>query len=315
MNQTSNKKVSIIIVNWNTGNLLDKCLLSISRFSNSLVKSVVVVDNNSDDQSYNCVKLYKNVELIRLEKNYGFAKACNIGAKNCNSDYFLFLNPDARLTKLTLVGLVEYMDSPESKDIGISGAQLLDNNGQVTYSCSRFPSLSRYLFYSIGLVKIFPSLGSPMRDWSHASNREVDQVMGALFFVRSSLFYSLKGFDERFFVYMEEVDFSFRAKLQGSKSFFLASVNAYHVGGGSSDKVKAKRVFYSRRSRILYMAKHYSIFQTIATIFISISIEPLSKIIFGIIKLSMFSVIESIQSYLMLLRWLPNMLFRKNWQT
>ena len=137
MNQASNKKVSIIIVNWNTGNLLDKCLLSISRFSNSLVKSVVVVDNNSDDQSYNCVKLYKNVELIRLEKNYGFAKACNIGAKNCNSDYFLFLNPDARLTKLTLVGLVEYMDSPESKDIGISGAQLLDNNGQVTCSCSR----------------------------------------------------------------------------------------------------------------------------------------------------------------------------------
>tara|TARA_B100000900_G_scaffold380278_1_gene365870 strand:- start:759 stop:1667 length:909 start_codon:yes stop_codon:yes gene_type:complete len=301
-------------VNWNTGNLLEECLYSISRFNNSLVKKIVVVDNNSDDQSFNCVKSYKNVELIHLEKNYGFAKACNIGAKNCNSDYFLFLNPDARLTKLTLPGLVQYMDSPESKNVGISGVQLLDNNSQVTYSCSRFPTLFRYFCYSIGLLKIFPAFGSPMRDWPHTSNGEVDQIMGALFFVRSSLFISLKGFDERFFVYMEEVDFSFRAKLQGNNSFFLASVSAYHVGGGSSEKVKAKRIFYSTRSRILYMAKHYSVLKTIATIFISISIEPLCRIIFGIIKLSTYSIIEAIHSYLMLIRWLPNMLFRKNWQ-
>ena len=97
-----------------------------------------------------------------------------------------------------------------------------------------------------------------MREWNHEESREVDQVMGAFFLVRQKLFEEWGGFDERFFVYLEDVDFSSRARRVGWRSFYMAGVKAYHKGGGTSEQIKSTRLFYSLRSRILYSYKHFS---------------------------------------------------------
>ena len=304
-------RISIIIVNWNTGFLLEKCLESLRSFGDGFIKSIIVVDNNSNDQSQTCSNFFENVKLISLDKNYGFAKACNIGAKHCQSDYFLFLNPDTCLLDGALEKVVSYMDLPKSKNIGICGVQLLDDNNQVTFSCSRFPSLSRYFFYILGLTKIFPAFGSPMAEWAHNTNREVEQVMGAFFFVRKDVYVRLNGFDERFFVYMEEVDFCYRAFSKNIKSFFLSNIKVYHKGGGSSENVKAKRIFYSTRSRIQFMIKHFSKTQALAVIILSIVLEPISRIFFALLNFSLKRLVEGLFAYLMLLIWIPT-IFKRN---
>jgi len=304
-------KIDIIIVNWNTGKLLDECLNSIDKFGKDYISSIIVVDNNSQDDSHLCSNQYDKVELVSLKNNYGFAKACNIGAKKCNSNYFLFLNPDTRLKENTLKNAIDFMDLNDSKNYGICGVQLIDDFGKVAASCSRFPSLSRHFYYSTGLSKFFPNLGSPMREWLHHTTRVVDQVMGAFFLIRRNVFLELNGFDERFFVYFEEVDLSYRAMLKNYKSIFFSNSQAYHLGGGSSSKVKAKRIFYSQRSRILYAFKHYSKMNIICTLIISFIIDPISRTVFSLLNFSYKYLIESWTAYLMLLRWLPNIFFKQ----
>ncbi len=300
-------KIDIIIVNWNTGEFLNKCLDSIKKYGGDQISSTTVVDNNSDDSSHNCVQNYENVTLINLTKNLGFAKACNVGAMNSKGKYYLFLNPDTRLEKDTIRKVVHFMELESSKNIGICGVQLYDDSDLPTYSCCRFPSLSNHFFYATGLSKFFPNLGAPMREWEHTDSRKVDQVMGAFFFIRAKLFIDLKGFDERFFIYYEEVDISYRARLRNCKSFFLSDARAYHFGGGSSRNVKAKRIFYSQRSRILYAFKHYSVLSCFFTIIISLFIEPISRILFSLLNFSMKGFTEGLKAYIMLAVWAPNL--------
>ena len=143
-----------------------------------------------------------------------------------------------------------------------------------------------------------------MRDFSHDIDREVDQVMGAFFLVRSELFFKCDGFDERFFVYYEEVDFSKRIADLGYKSMFLSRSHAFHVGGGASRNVKAERLFYSIRSKFLYALKHFnkpSIIIVIVSIFI---VEPITRTIFNLIQINIKGIKETFRAYTMLLSWL-----------
>lgn len=296
--------VDIVIVNWNTSDLLRNCLNSIIKYKDGTIGSVIVVDNASSDDSLE--KIETDIEYLSIIKgkvNHGFGKACNIGAKLCKSEYILFLNPDTELKKNSIRAALEYMEKEASKNIGICGIQLVDDNG-ITASCSRFPSASRILFSSIGLTKLIPRLGAPMRDFAHDSIREVDQVMGAFFLIRSNLFMTCNGFDERFFVYYEEVDLSKRINQLGFKSIFVSTSNAFHLGGGASRNVKASRLFYSLRSKYLYANKHFNnidLFITVLAIFI---LEPLSRIIFNLIKIDFRGMQETFHAYVMLLKWL-----------
>ena len=106
---------------------------------------------------------------------------------------------------LALMNAINFMEKESSSDIGICGIQLKDERG-ISASCSRFPSVFNILSSSIGLAKLFFKLGAPMKDFSHKSSIEVDQVMGAFFLIRRDLFHQCNGFDEQFFVYFEEVD-------------------------------------------------------------------------------------------------------------
>lgn len=304
------KRLTIIIVNWNAGAQLRACLESIRQYGAAWVERTVVVDNGSTDGSDAGLDALPGVTLIRAGTNLGFAAACNLGASDAAGEYLLFLNPDAALHEGTLPISLDFMDNPANSKVGICGVKLRDEAGHISRSCARFPSARSLALQAIGVDRIAPILGHFMADWDHLQNRQVDQVIGAFFLVRRQLFAALHGFDERFFVYFEDLDFSLRAHRAGWLSVYLADAEAFHAGGGTSRQIKARRLFYTLRSRILYAAKHFSVPGSVLVTLVTFLIEPWSRAVWALGRLSWAGLKETGLAYGMLLRWLPAWLIR-----
>ncbi len=291
--------LDLVIVNWNSGNQLKNCLESIERAKkdNFILNKIVIVDNASVDSSLEGIdKINLPIEIIRNPENYGFAKACNIGAKKAEGDFILFLNPDMLLFEDTFVNLFEYIYEHDKPEIGIYGIQLLDENGNIQRTCAKFPNVWNLVVRSLGLDTINSKFSKSYRlnDWNHQETKEVDQVIGAFFLVKRKLFEELKGFDERFFVYFEELDFSKRAHDLGFKTIYVTEAKAYHKGGGTSEKAKGRRLFYDVQSRTIYAFKYFGFLGGIAVLFTSWFIEPFLRMGYTLLKNpeEIFDVIE-----------------------
>lgn len=309
--------LDIIIVNWNSGKQLYNCLTSIKKAQHHTfnLTRICVVDNASSDNSLiGTQNLDLPLEIINNKENKGFAYACNQGASKSRSNYILFLNPDAELYEDSLWKSLDFMENnPNNKDVGILGIQLIDEKLEISRSCARFPKPTFYYTKMFGLNKLLPSLFKShfMTEWNHQETMKVDQVIGAFFLVRGSLFQDLGGFDERFFVYYEEVDFSFRAYKLGWKSIYLTDVQAFHKGGGTSEQVKARRLFYSIRSRIQYGYKHFNFISATILALMSAFIEPLSRFVFAASKRSWRDIPETYKAFKLLWQALPKLLLTK----
>ncbi len=162
----------------------------------------------------------------------------------------------------------------------------------------------------LGLDRLWPRRFPShfMTDWDHRDNREVDQVTGAFYLVRRMVFEELNGFDERFFMYFEDLDFAYRAKHAGWKSYYLADAQALHYGGGASYQIKAKRLYYSFNSRVLYVAKHFGAPSAIKILMASFLVEFWVRLGWSLANLSKQNFIETIQAYRMFLQTLPRLL-------
>lgn len=308
--------VDVVIVNWNSGDHLREAFFSILTHHDELVESVIIIDNASTDSSLNRIDLEAKslpfgLHIVCNDSNVGFGAACNQGAALCNSEFVLFLNPDTRIFANSLAKPLELMRRPKNHHVGITGIQLVDDSGEIARSCSRFPTVPMFLAHAFGLNRLpwFRNLSQAMDEWDHKETRQVDQVIGAFFLVRRSLFEDLHGFDERFFVYFEEVDFARRAHTAGNASLYLVEACAFHAGGGTSHKVKAQRLFYSLRSRLLYGFKHFSIWQARVLVLVTLAIEPVTRTIFSAASGSE-SVFNIWRGYGMLYRDLPKILRR-----
>lgn len=296
-----------IIVNWNAGHQIKQCIDSLG---DTIAQQIIVVDNASTDGSEQAVANLPGVTLIRSSENLGFGKACNLGATQAHSEYLLFLNPDAAVNPGTVEKALAFMQDPANAQVGICGVQLVDESGHISRSCARFPSAVGFVAHAIGLDRLNPRLGHFMAEWAHDSTRLVDHVIGAFFLVRRDLFESLGGFDERFFVYLEDLDFSFRARQAGWHSMYLADVQAFHAGGGTSNQVRARRLFYSLRSRLLYAAKHFNVVGAALVLLVTLLLEPLSRSALAVARRSWPTLKETWQGYAMLWRWLPQWVFK-----
>lgn len=309
-----NKCITVVIVNWNAGHQLKDCVDSILEYGDDWINKTIVVDNGSVDSSLNAVVGLPKIEIIRANKNLGFAAACNIGAADADSPYILFLNPDTRLVSNSLVMPLSFMEREENVGVGICGIQLLDEQDKVSRSCARFPTLRRFIASALGLDK-FPGLlqtGIHMREWDHRNTRKVDHVIGAFYLIRKAVFDSCKGFDERFFVYLEDLDLSRRVKQAGWDSWYLSEARAFHAGGGTSRQVKAKRLFYSLSSRILYGFKHFPKWQAWGLVFITLTFEPVSRTIFSLIHRDFTGVKNTFSAYRMLTMAMPRLIKGKS---
>jgi GT2 family glycosyltransferase len=239
---------------------------------------------------------------MQNDANRGFAAACNQGASGLSSQYVLFLNPDTVLSPDALGRTLAFMGEPTHDDVGICGVRMIDEQGAPVLSCARFPTLLTFLGQSTGLSRVWPRRFAPqhLSPDECRTTRDVDQVIGAFFLVRRALFDRLGGFDERFFVYFEEVDFSLRARQRGYRSVHLADVMVQHWGGVSSDQVKAARLFYSLQSRLRYAFKHFSRLDALVLFVNTIGVEFFVRLIRALLPGSRETASEVTRAYLSL---------------
>lgn len=300
-------KVHIVIVNWNSGDWLRRCLDSVAAYGAGLVDRVVVVDNGSSDGSAALDPAAGPVEVVETGENLGFARASNLGAGGATAPLLLFLNPDAALGADTLARAVAFMESPEAAQVAICGIRLADEQGHTQRHCARFPIPRTFIGAATGLGRLFPKLFPPllMEAFDHLESRRVDHVIGAFYLMRRELFERLGGFDERFFVYLEDLDLSLRAQQAGGQVHYLAEAVAFHKGGGTSEQVKARRLFYSLQSRILYAFKHFSRPKAWGVLAATLLIEPFIRLLRAVFRLSPREFIDTIKGYAFLVRALP----------
>jgi N-acetylglucosaminyl-diphospho-decaprenol L-rhamnosyltransferase len=295
--------VDIVIVNWNSGSYLKKCIDSLLVENNvKYIQTIFIIDNNSADYSMENISSHAKIKTIKNEENKGFSKACNQGFKLCNASYILLLNPDAKAHETTLADCISFMDAREEVDI--LGCRLTDDNGNTTYSCARFPTPLRFFYDMTGLSKIAPKIFMPallMTDWDHKECRFVDQVMGAFMFMRSSIFKQTGYFDERYFVYYEELDFSKRLAGQGGKSFYNPNISATHSGEGTTHSIKALRLFFNLNSRLQYCKKHFTRPGYFFVWFCTFFIEPITRILFSLSKSGFKEIKEIVKGYKLLI--------------
>jgi len=296
--------VDIVIVNWNSNEYLLKCVQSIIRDNNEqYVNKIIIIDNNSSDYSLSLIPKHPKIIIIQNKQNQGFSRACNQGFELCKASYTLLLNPDAQLMNNTLQECIYCMEQINAFDV--LGVTLLNDEGKITCSCSRFPSPIRYFYDASGLSKVAPRVFTPallMTDWDHKTSRYVDQVMGAFMFMQTSIFEKIGFFDEQFFVYYEELDFSRRLFANGGKSYFSSNIKAIHSGGGTTKNVKATRLFLNLQSRLLYAKKHFSGGGYNFVKFCTFFIEPITRNVLLMLRGNFKEVKNVFQAYILLIK-------------
>ena len=235
-------KLSIIIVNYNTGKLLKQCLESIfSNYKTQLSRQtfeVLVFDNASSDNSVSRVKNeFPLVKLITSRQNYGFAKANNLALKKISGKYILFLNPDTLVPAKTLTRMVNYLD--RHADIAVATCKVILANGDLDDACHRgFPTPWRAIMHFMGMGRLFP--WSMVFNGYHLGYRSLSQIheieacTGAFLLIRSVVGRQLDFFDEDYFWYGEDLDLCYRVKKSGYKIMFIPDVQITHYKGVSS---------------------------------------------------------------------------------
>ena len=309
MNTPALPTLAIVIVNWNAGDQLRACLQAVAaagrmRFR---LQHVVVVDNaSSDDSLLNLPDDALPLQVIRNPDNRGFGAACNQGARLCTTDLLLFLNPDTRVETDALDRAIAHLQSADGAPAGVCGAHLLDERGGTHRHCARRARPLRMLAHLSGLDRLTPWTGGYLlRRWDHADSRAVDHVMGAFYLIRRPLFHALNGFDERFFVYLEDLDLSERVRQAGWAIHYRADVRVFHKGGGTSERIKARRLYYSLNSRLRYARKHFSLPGATVIWAGTLLLEPPLRLGQALARGSMAQAGETLRAYRWLLRDLP----------
>ncbi|HSJ09296.1 MAG TPA: glycosyltransferase family 2 protein [Longimicrobiales bacterium] len=299
--------IDVVIVNWNSGDFLRRCLASIADCVTPGLVRVIVVDNASSDDSMERLPFLPGMVARRNDENAGFARACNQGAACGSAPVVLFLNPDTVVRAGALERVAAFLAPDANRRFGICTVQLRGDDGDVARNTSRDPRPRDILLRSVFLDRLAPRLAPPhfVTDWDHRDSRVVDQIMGAFYAIRRPLFEQLGGFDERFFVYYEEVDLTVRARQAGSDVFYIADTHVVHTGCGTTDSVRAMRQFYVSRSRLLYAAKHFGGLGTAAAWLATLVLEPAARSAGFLVRGDWSSVRETVRAAGMLWAALP----------
>jgi len=245
--------ISIIIVNWNTKQLLLNCIASIIE-NVKLKYEIWVVDNASSDGSVDAVKnRFPDIFIIQNNKNFGFAAANNKALKKINAKYALLLNTDIIIKPYSIETLFDYMES--NSDAAMACGQLLNADGSKQNSIANFPHPLTLLFNETFLRLLMPSK-FPSKRKNYSTPLSIDSCIGACLMVRKKAMEKEGLFDERYFFFMEETDWALRMKKAGWKICFVPQAEVYHLQGQSvGHNVESRILFYS--SRYKYFKKWY----------------------------------------------------------
>jgi hypothetical protein len=242
--------LSIIIISWNTRQLLANCLTSILQHRGTLALEIIVVDNASHDGSATLVAdAFPDVRLKINASNVGFAPANNQAIREAQGRYILLLNSDTVVHPEALALLVRYMDA--NPRAGIAGACLLNADGSLQPSWAQFPSVASELLGENFRVR------QPLPSAAGLTAYAVDWVGGACLLIRRAAIEQVGLMDESFFMYSEETDWCFRVKRAGWLNVYLPQARVTHFGGASSRQNNIPMFVELNRSKLLFFRKHY----------------------------------------------------------
>lgn len=252
-------ELSIIILSYNTKDLTLSCVKSIaSQYNKELIEKkieIIVVDNNSSDDSVSMLlelkKKLSSLNVVQNKKNVGFAKGCNIGASSAKGEYVLFLNSDTQVLDKGFISMVDFMK--KNPKVGILGGKLHSADGSIQPSAGKFYNLFNLFIMLLGLERLGLLRSSPTKI------EKVDWVSGACMMVKSDVFKKIAGFDEKLFMYMEDMEICFRARKLGLLTFFYPNVQIMHKSLGSSNRTFAIINIY--KGILRFYSKHKSYFE------------------------------------------------------
>ncbi len=280
--------ISIIIVNYNVKEYLIPCINSIFKHKDHrLSLEIIVIDNNSQDNSIKALeKHFDNIKIIKNKKNEGFTKAVNQGAKIAHGKYFFILNPDTYLVDNSLNIMFKLME--KNKKIALLGPAMFSPSNKIQQSYWRKPTLYNTILSLIYLD--FINFSKNYKNENVKITKKVESISGGAFFVRSSIFNLMKGFDSVFF-WMEDIDFCIRCIKLNYQIHYTTNAKVIHYIGKSSEKNWTLTIYNQLVSKINYFRKHHSNFESnvlkISIFYISI-IKIILLIILSPIKPSYF---------------------------
>ncbi|MBC8391739.1 MAG: glycosyltransferase family 2 protein [Deltaproteobacteria bacterium] len=282
--------LSIIIVNWNTREILQNCLKSVYEQTKGIAFETIVVDNASVDNSAEMVRQeFPQAILIVNTENRGFAAANNQGMKIARGRYVLLLNPDTIVLDGAIQKAVAYAD--QFSNIGVLGCQVWVNDSEIQQTCFSFPSVSGLIAQKMGLCRLFPqSRFFGWVDygwWDRTTLMEVDVVSGMFMLVRREAIDQIGLMDEDYFVYGEETDWCWRFRKAGWKCVFSPIARIIHLDGGgkSTSQLSVRMYVQIQKSLLLFHRKQRGFFSWIAAKTIYIVSMLVRYAIFSIISL------------------------------
>ncbi len=252
-------ELSVIIVNWNTRDLMLRCIQSVHKGLENINVEIIVVDNGSTDGSAEAIReRYPAIELIENRDNLGFAKANNQAILLSKGRYLLLLNPDTHVLNGAIFKMVSFMEA--TPKAGIVGPQLLNADGSRQNSIANFPTLATELLNKSLLRWLFPDK-YPGKERDYLEPVEVESVIGACMMVRRKALEEVGLLDENYFLFMEETDWCYRMKRAGWGVYHLPCAEVIHFQGKSAERERWKAKIEYYRSRYHYFKKNKGRFQ------------------------------------------------------
>ena len=244
-------KLSIVILNYNVRYFLELCLKSVEAAIQDIDAEIIVVDNNSPDDSCDMIKqLFSSVQLIENRENSGFSKGNNIGVAQAKGEYLCILNPDTVVAENTFSKVLQFAESKDK--LGIVGCQLIDGKGEFLPESKRHVPTAKIAFQKmIGNAKHYYT-----NELDKDAEGHTDILVGAFMVLKRNVYNKVGGFDEDYFMYGEDIDLSYKVLKAGYTNYYFGKISALHFKGESTlkDNVYAKRFFDAME---IFYRKHF----------------------------------------------------------
>ena len=286
-------KIAIVILNWNGKELLGKFLPQIIRYSNPKYCDIYVADNASTDDSIEFIqKNYTTVKIIKNDKNYGFSKGYNVALKNVKADVFALVNSDIKVTKNWLDPIIKTFNSDENT--AIIQPKILDykDKSKFEYAGAAGGFIDNY-GYPFCRGRIFNDLEKDFGQY----NDEIDifWASGACFFIRSTVYKKLNGFDADFFAHQEEIDLCWRAKNLGYTIKYNGKSSVYHIGGATLNEGSTHKTFLNFRNNLFALIKNLPKNKLFLIVFLRLFLDGIAgvKFLFEGKPLHTFAIIKA----------------------
>lgn len=253
-------RVRVVVPSWNVRDLLRECLAALAASRGVELETVVVDDASADGSAAMVAREFPGVRLVALERNVGFAAACNRGLAGFAAPYALLLNADACVAPDAVARLTQFLE--EHAAYAAAAPRLVNQDGSTQRACMAFPRLATALWFATPLEQWFPDSRELaryfLRDFDHASERDVPQPPAACLLLRRAALESLgaPAFDERLALYFNDVDLSLRLARAGWRTRFLPDARVVHHLGQSTRQVP-DRLLRWHLDRLTYYRKHH----------------------------------------------------------